>query len=43
MDCVGNSCLSNCTSINDLKHTQVPLAKREAVERYALSPQVQVG
>ena len=43
MDCAGNSCLSNCTSINDLKHTQVLLAKREAVERYALSPQVQVG
>ena len=43
MDCAGNSCLSSCTSINDLKHTQVPLAKREAVERHALSPQVQVG
>ena len=43
MDCAGNSCLSNCTSINDLQHTQAPLAKREAVERYALSPQVQVG
>ena len=43
MDCAGNSCLSSCTSINDLKHTQVPLAKREVVERHALSPQVQVG
>ena len=43
MDCAGNSCLSNCTSINYLKHTQAPLAKREELERYALSLQVQVG
>jgi len=57
MDCAGNSCLSTCTSINDLKHTQAPIpqralilqgerdpfGKREEVERFALSPNVQVG